>query len=173
VSRAEAIAREFHAAYGRQLSDSIAWPAWGDDTEGQDLSRKVLLAVFDELLQAGVIVAGPGGKVDPQTRAEFDAWLADHQEVTGKTAPKAGTKARANVLAAYRARRAEGYSHEDLLLVTRGAMKHEYRVEQGYITAASILRPDAVADLLERGRAASESEQRRTQKLLGDWDPLA
>lgn len=88
----------------------------------------------------------------------FDEWIEHHVTVTGNKAMSApGTKARAEVEAAFRERRRE-YPDEDLRLVSIGAMADEHRRENGYTDAESVLRPKAVAKLLERGRRARPSQ---------------
>jgi hypothetical protein len=82
----------------------------------------------------------------------FTEWIKDHETVTGMTPPKPGTKARAEVEAAYGARLAEGYSLEELKLATRGAFGDEYRRERGYYSPESVLRPKKVHGLAELGR---------------------
>jgi hypothetical protein len=82
---------------------------------------------------------------------DFEDWIAHHIAVTDNRAmTKAGTQAHARVLSAYKARRAE-YPDEDLRLVSVGAMADDYRRENGYTDAESVLRPSAVPKLLERG----------------------
>lgn len=83
---------------------------------------------------------------------EFVDWLAFHEQTTGMKPPKPGTKARAAVLAAFRERIAEDYSVDDLKLAVVGAFADNYRRENGYVGAESVLRPRKIHDLIERGR---------------------
>lgn len=97
---------------------------------------------------------------EQQLLAEFDEWLADHEAVTGRTAPAVGTKARQALLESYRGRRAETYSADDLKLATRGAHASDYRREHGYDKAESVLRPTKVHDLVVDGRRAEKSAEK-------------
>lgn len=89
---------------------------------------------------------------DEQVSIDFTDWLDDHAQVTGRTAPGELTKARKTLLASYRARRDEGYTAEQLKLATRGAHANDFRRENGYDKAESVLRPSKVHDLVEDGR---------------------
>lgn len=93
-----------------------------------------------------------------QVAAEFAEWLADHAKVTGRTPPGPQTKAFASLLSSYAARRAEDYSPEQLKLASRGAHADDFRRDNGYDKAESVLRPTKVHDLIEAGRRAEESE---------------
>lgn len=84
--------------------------------------------------------------------AEFRDWLHDHEQVTSRRAPKPGTQARAALAKAYGARRRERYSADELKLASRAAHANDYRRENGYDKAESVLRPQKVHDLVEDGR---------------------
>jgi hypothetical protein len=83
---------------------------------------------------------------------DFAAWLTHHEAITGQRNPGAKTKAREKVAAMYRARRDEDYSAEDLCLATVGAFNDPYRRENGHYGCVSVLRPEKVHDLIEKGR---------------------
>jgi hypothetical protein len=102
---------------------------------------------------------------DEKLQGEFDEWLADHEKVTGRTAPAVGTKARDALLSAFTARRSESYTLEQLKLATRGAHDDDYRREHGYDRAESVLRPSKVHDLAING----ERLARGTGKTVGEF----
>lgn len=89
---------------------------------------------------------------------DFENWLAHHSELTGHQPPRTGTKARAALEASYRARRAEGYSEEDLRTATYGAHTDNYRRENGYDVAESVLRPTKIQALINRGRRLAREQ---------------
>ena len=82
----------------------------------------------------------------------FLDWLADHEKATGHQPPGTGTKARAAIAESFHARRAEGYTLDDLKLATIGAHEDDYRRENGYDVAESVLRPTKVAGLIAKGK---------------------
>ena len=86
---------------------------------------------------------------------DFDAWLADHEAVTGLPQPKVGTKARRARLAEFSARRSEGWSLDDLKAATLGAFTDQWRRERGHYDPESVLRPTKVDKLVGKGRGAS------------------
>lgn len=86
--------------------------------------------------------------------SEFVEWLEHHVGVTGYSAPKPGTAARRDLAASFQARRDEGYELADLKLATVGAHANDFRRENGYDRASSVLRPKKVHDLVEAGRRA-------------------
>jgi len=122
--------------------------------KGDTLSRQVVRAGAG----AG---AGAGSSTSTNTEnskdysREFDAWLADHEQVTGMRPPGERTKARAAILKSFTARRREDYSLDDLKLATRGAFADEHRRTNGYFGCLSVLRPQKVHDLVEQGRRAA------------------
>lgn len=87
-----------------------------------------------------------------QQAKDFSAWLAHHEQVTGESAPKPGTKARAHIVTMFGARQAEGYSLEDLKHATVGAFTDKNRNENGWYDAESVLRPTKVHKLVQAGR---------------------
>lgn len=91
---------------------------------------------------------------------EFLDWLTDHEKLTGHIPPREGTKARAALASSYQARRAEPYSADELKLATRGAHADDYRRQQGYDVAESVLRPTKIHNLIERGRRAGATDDR-------------
>jgi hypothetical protein len=93
---------------------------------------------------------------DRLRKREFTDWLDDHQAVTGHNPPREGTKAREALVAAFGARRQEGYDLDELKLATRGGHADDYRRENGYDNAESVLRPTKIHNLIERGRRAGE-----------------
>jgi hypothetical protein len=98
--------------------------------------------------------------------AEFSGWLDRHSEVTGHGPPRRGTKAWESLEASYRARRGEGYSADDLAVAILGAHRDDYRRENGYDVAESILRPTKVLALINRGRAAQRRPGRKRGELV-------
>lgn len=95
----------------------------------------------------------------PEVVAEFEAWLEHHRSVTGLRSPGARTKARQEFLRSYAARRAEGYSAQDMRLATVGAHADDFRREHGYDGVASVLRPTKIAGLVAVGERV-EREKR-------------
>lgn len=83
---------------------------------------------------------------------ELEAWLVKHGEVTGFVPPRLGTAAHKHVSALFCARRAEGYSLEDLDLASIGAQADDFRREKGYVGPESVLRPTKIAGLVQKGR---------------------
>jgi hypothetical protein len=90
---------------------------------------------------------------------EFADWLEHHESVTGHRPPRPGTKARAKVLAAFRARLGESYSLDDLKLATLGAFNDPNRRENGWYTTASVLYGEKCHDLVEKGRRAAKQNR--------------
>lgn len=101
--------------------------------------------------------------------ADFGAWLADHEAVTGRTAPAVGTKARRALQASYTARRGEGYTDEQLRNATRGAHDDEYRREHNYDRAESVLRPSKVHDLAVNGEKLARGTGKPLDKFIAGF----
>lgn len=97
-----------------------------------------------------------GSKELPPIAPDFEEWLLDHESVTGHQPPRQGTKARQHVAESFSARRAEGYSLDDLKSATIGAHEDPYRRENGYDTVDSVLRPTKIATLIAKGRMRSK-----------------
>jgi len=89
---------------------------------------------------------------------DFASWVAHHEQTTGQRQPRSGTKVRKDIAAMYGARRAEGYSAEDLCLATVGAFNDSYRREHGHYGCESVLRPTKVHDLAEKGRRGAPTD---------------
>lgn len=94
--------------------------------------------------------------------AGFDEWLLDHQSVTGRTPPKATTKAYVELAKAFNGRIADSLSLADLKLATRGAHANDYRREHGYDKAESVLRPTKTLDLVNDGKRLQVRTQAKT-----------
>lgn len=93
----------------------------------------------------------------------FDEWLLDHSTVTGRTPPKAGSKARTKLAGLYVACCGEIEEVPPLpalKLATRGAHKNDFRREQGYDRAESVLRVTKVRDLIDFGKQKPAAEPR-------------
>lgn len=101
----------------------------------------------------------PGADAEDQLQREFDAFLADHSQVTGRTPPGPQTKAYASLLGKFRTIRDEGRSLEDLKFATRGAYASEYRREHNYDKVESVLRITKVHDLIEDGRKVAKTTE--------------
>jgi hypothetical protein len=84
-------------------------------------------------------------------------WLEHHRQLTGLELPAPKTKAHKAMTAAFRQRRQESYSLDDLKLATVGAWNDPYRRENGYYTPDSILRPTKVAALIAKGKLAART----------------
>jgi hypothetical protein len=95
---------------------------------------------------------------------DFKDWLNDHATITKRAPARAGTKARTALAEAFRSRRTEGYTLADLKLATRGAHHNDFRRENGYDRAESILRPTKVHDLVEDGRRHSGNGKRASDR---------
>lgn len=93
------------------------------------------------------------GQKDTPLPHGFEEWLTDHQAITGHKPSPPTTQAYKDVVASYAARRAEGWTLDQLKAATRGAYNDEYRREHGYTTATSVLRPKKIGDLVARGEA--------------------
>lgn len=96
---------------------------------------------------------------------DFEEWVAHHEATTGHL-QKRSTKAFRSIGDSYNARRAEGYTAEDLQLATLGAHGDAYRRENGYDTADSILRPTKVASLIAKGKLRSGGGQQAAKSSL-------
>jgi hypothetical protein len=92
----------------------------------------------------------------------FLRWLDAHFAITGHTAPPVGSKARESIMASWTARHREGWTEEQLLAAIVGAHGDDYRRENGYDTAESILRPTKIAALVNRGERRQKAERHRT-----------
>lgn len=141
----------------------------------------------------GVAVEGPesnerqDGKKQRDELQEpfgFSEFLEHHKAVTGHTPPGEGTKARKELAGAYARCLAEveqtfantpGFSgdcHAALRFAADAAHADDYRRENGYDVAASVLRVTKVGDLINRGLAARRNGRRAGagQKPPGeDW----
>lgn len=82
----------------------------------------------------------------------FAEWLAHHEQTTGMRPPGERTKVRQTAASMFAARLSEDYSLEDLKLATVGAFNDDHRREHGYYGHVSVLRPEKVHDLVEKGR---------------------
>lgn len=99
--------------------------------------------------------------------SELQEWLHHHQQTTGLTPPRLGTKALADVVSAFEARRAEGYTLEDLKLATVGAFNDEHRQKHGYFGTDSVLRPSKVHNLIENGRRRPKESRANAAAYAG------
>lgn len=116
--------------------------------------------------------AKKAGADDAQLVKDFEDWLADHAAVTGRTPPGEKTKVRQSLLASYRARREEEYSAEQLKLATRGAHANDFRRENGYDKAESVLRPTKIHDLVEDGRRLARATTSPAEEAARDRERL-
>lgn len=96
-----------------------------------------------------------GALPDRAGEVAFEEWLGHHEQTTGHSPPKAGTKGRQAIADAFHARLAEGLTLDELKLATVGAHEDPHRREHGYDTADSVLRPTKVASLIAKGRLRS------------------
>lgn len=91
----------------------------------------------------------------PLLHVDFEEWAQQYEQTTGHALPARTTKAFKSVAESYAARRSEGYSVDDLKLATVGAHADDYRRENGYDVAESILRPTKIAALIAKGKLRS------------------
>lgn len=104
----------------------------------------------------------------PRERGEADdslgwgEWLEHWCSVTGRRGDLPGerTKAFKAMGAAFRQRRREGYSLDDLKLATVGAWNDEHRRANGYFMPDSVLRATKVHALVAKGRQVAEASSR-------------
>lgn len=88
----------------------------------------------------------------PTPSQDFEDWAAHYQLTTDHLLPARTTKAFRAVVASYDSRRSEGYTPDDLKLAIVGAHADDYRRENGYDVAESILRPTKIAALIAQGK---------------------
>lgn len=98
-----------------------------------------------------------------QLREEWDAWLADFIEVTGRTATRDGSK---EARKAFAGRRQEGRSLDELKEATRGCHGDEHLRAQGYDRPETILRQGKIVRYIELHRARVASNGRVTDPAL-------
>lgn len=100
---------------------------------------------------------------------DFRKWLDHHEQTTGYSQPKPGTKVRAETRSMFDARVGEGYTPSDLCAATVGAFTDDYRRENGYYDTISVLRPTKIGSLIERGRRkpVPKKGERATNKISG------
>lgn len=82
----------------------------------------------------------------------FGEFLAHHHSVTGRRTPGERTTIFKTIKSMYHARLAEDYTLDDLKAATVGAYNDEYRRLHGHYGLESVLRPNKVHDLIEKGR---------------------
>lgn len=114
----------------------------------------------------GTPQAPRGATPSGEAKKEFEEWLADHQRVTGHVPPATTTKAYRTLLEQHHARRAEGWTAEQIKLATRGAHADDHRRKNGYDTADSVLRPTKIAALVNRGQKVEDKPGRFSSKAF-------
>lgn len=104
----------------------------------------------------------------PTPSVEFEEWALHYEQTTGHSLPGRSTKAFKSIVETYAARRSEGYSAEDLTFATVGAHGDQYRRENGYDVAESILRPTKVAALIAKGKLRSGGGSKSSLQIAQD-----
>ena len=102
---------------------------------------------------AGIVVVDQFELDNLTVLTEFDVWLADYHQVTGRTAVTGSEEARAS----FDARRKEGRSLEELKLATRGCHGNDYLRREALDRPETILRKKNHARYIELGRSAGRS----------------
>lgn len=142
----------------------------------RQLSRSMVRGVECPACHAGVgeQCVGPRGKVRSANHmervelatamrpaVEWEEWLDDYRQVTGRRARGSQSAQRA-----FRARRREGWTLEELKLATRGCYATDFCRSNGYDVPETILRASKVEKYVLRGRGELTTGNGNGRKTL-------
>jgi hypothetical protein len=84
----------------------------------------------------------------------FSEWVGYHAERSGRSVPRAGTKARAELARRFAKLQGEGAELEDFKLATDGVLGNDWMVSQGHTKFSTVLWAEKFWDKVDDGRGA-------------------